>query len=155
LEPLVRAAGEHRTLRSRDVVLDLGCGLGGPGRFLAERFGCSVIGIDHQMAPIPDAMSAVTQQAPYLAVTLPDLTRTVEDAGLHVAARHDTTDQVVTHFRAMRARLTAAPTVARAPSRSAATGHALTIVDGYLAALGGLGSRTGILVAARYEPSAS
>ena len=29
-----------------DVVLDAGCGLGGPARYLADRFGCHVIGID-------------------------------------------------------------------------------------------------------------
>lgn len=29
-----------------DVVLDLGCGMGGPGRFIADRFGCRVVGVD-------------------------------------------------------------------------------------------------------------
>ena len=29
-----------------DTVLDAGCGLGGPARYLAEHFGCKVIGID-------------------------------------------------------------------------------------------------------------
>jgi SAM-dependent methyltransferase len=29
-----------------DAVLDVGCGIGGPGRFLVERFGCTVTGID-------------------------------------------------------------------------------------------------------------
>jgi SAM-dependent methyltransferase len=29
-----------------DLILDLGCGLGGPGRFLAERFACRVLGLD-------------------------------------------------------------------------------------------------------------
>ena len=27
-------------------LLDLGCGLGGPGRFLVDQFGCSVVGVD-------------------------------------------------------------------------------------------------------------
>jgi ubiquinone/menaquinone biosynthesis C-methylase UbiE len=46
LEVLAGIAGEHRTLGSGDTVLDVGCGLGGPGRFLVDRFGCSVVGID-------------------------------------------------------------------------------------------------------------
>lgn len=31
-----------------DTVLDVGCGIGGPGRFLVERFGCAVTGVDLQ-----------------------------------------------------------------------------------------------------------
>jgi ubiquinone/menaquinone biosynthesis C-methylase UbiE len=29
-----------------DVVLDLACGLGGPGRYVAERFDCRIVGVD-------------------------------------------------------------------------------------------------------------
>jgi ubiquinone/menaquinone biosynthesis C-methylase UbiE len=35
-----------------DTVLDVGCGIGGPGRFLVERFGCAVTGIDLLQARI-------------------------------------------------------------------------------------------------------
>jgi SAM-dependent methyltransferase len=37
---------EYRALGERQRVLDAGCGLGGPGRYLADRFGCAVTGID-------------------------------------------------------------------------------------------------------------
>jgi SAM-dependent methyltransferase len=37
---------QHSAPTRDDVVLDAGCGIGGPGRFLVERFGCAVFGID-------------------------------------------------------------------------------------------------------------
>ncbi len=37
---------EYRALGAGQRVLDAGCGLGGPGRYLADRFGCAVIGVD-------------------------------------------------------------------------------------------------------------
>jgi MPBQ/MSBQ methyltransferase len=46
LEILASVASEYGTPGREDKVLDAGCGLGGPGRFLADRFGCSVVGID-------------------------------------------------------------------------------------------------------------
>ena len=36
-------------------VLDAGCGLGGPGRYLADRFGCAVTGIDVLQARVQAA----------------------------------------------------------------------------------------------------
>lgn len=33
-------------IRPSDRILDIGCGLGGPARYLAQRFGCTVNGID-------------------------------------------------------------------------------------------------------------
>ena len=42
LERLAAVATEEKAPGPGDSVLDLGCGLGGPGRFLVDRFGCSV-----------------------------------------------------------------------------------------------------------------
>jgi SAM-dependent methyltransferase len=45
-----------------DHVLDVGCGMGGPGRFLADRFSCAVLGID--LLPVRvDAARALTERA--------------------------------------------------------------------------------------------
>jgi SAM-dependent methyltransferase len=43
---LAEVAAEYGPPGPGDVVLDAGCGLGGPGRFLADRFGSSVVGTD-------------------------------------------------------------------------------------------------------------
>ena len=46
LELIADVAVEYGEPSSKDKVLDLGCGLGGPGRFLVDRFDCSVVGMD-------------------------------------------------------------------------------------------------------------
>jgi ubiquinone/menaquinone biosynthesis C-methylase UbiE len=43
---LVGVVADHGAPGPDDRVLDLGCGLGGPGRFLVDRFQCAVIGVD-------------------------------------------------------------------------------------------------------------
>jgi ubiquinone/menaquinone biosynthesis C-methylase UbiE len=43
---LADVVGDYAPPGSEDEVLDIGCGLGGPGRFLVDRFGCSVVGVD-------------------------------------------------------------------------------------------------------------
>lgn len=46
LEVLRDVAAEYGEPSPEETVLDLGCGLGGPGRFLVDQFGCSVVGVD-------------------------------------------------------------------------------------------------------------
>jgi ubiquinone/menaquinone biosynthesis C-methylase UbiE len=46
LELLAESAAQYSAPTPNDTVLDIGCGLGGPGRFLVDRFGCAVVGID-------------------------------------------------------------------------------------------------------------
>lgn len=46
LEVLADVAADYGTPSPDDMLLDLGCGMGGPGRFLVDRFQCSVVGVD-------------------------------------------------------------------------------------------------------------
>ena len=46
LELIAATVAERTAPQPDDHVLDVGCGMGGPGRFLVDRFGCSVTGID-------------------------------------------------------------------------------------------------------------
>jgi SAM-dependent methyltransferase len=218
LEVLADVVGEYGTPSSGDVVLDLGCGIGGPGRFLADRFGCSVLGVDllplrvkvaealtamtgmqdrvsyqiddateldlantsfaqvwmldvgmhirdkralfgevarvltpgglmvmhDQTGPLPPAMRPVMRQAPYIAPSLPQLIRYVEDAGLRMLTWRDTTSIVVDYFLEMRNLVLgdSAPADGRRET-------GIPILDGYIETLAHLGGRTGCLVARR------
>ncbi len=46
LELLASVAAEYAPIEPHHRIVDVACGLGGPGRYLADRFGCSVAGID-------------------------------------------------------------------------------------------------------------
>jgi ubiquinone/menaquinone biosynthesis C-methylase UbiE len=46
LDVLANIVAEHHPAGPEDHVLDVGCGMGGPGRFLVDRFGCSIVGVD-------------------------------------------------------------------------------------------------------------
>jgi SAM-dependent methyltransferase len=47
-------------IRSGDRIIDIGCGIGGPARYLADRFGCHVEGIDIT-APFVDAGNKLSE----------------------------------------------------------------------------------------------
>ena len=46
LEAISIAVASIDVPRADDTVLDVGCGLGGPSRFIADHFGCRVVGVD-------------------------------------------------------------------------------------------------------------
>jgi ubiquinone/menaquinone biosynthesis C-methylase UbiE len=46
LEVITATVAEQGAPGPDDGVLDVGCGMGGPGRFLTDRYGCTVVGID-------------------------------------------------------------------------------------------------------------
>lgn len=48
--------GRRLALGPDDSVLDIGCGIGGPARQIAETFGSSVVGVDHRFDRILEAM---------------------------------------------------------------------------------------------------
>ena len=226
LELLAAVAGEYGTPGANDRLLDLGCGLGGPGRFLVDQYGCSVVGVDvlplrieiaqaltdktgltdrisyrvsdataldledgsfaevwmldvsmhirdkralfseiarvlkpggllvmhEQTAPIPKAMLPVTRRAPYIAPSLPQLIRYVEEPGLRILTWRDTTEAVLDYFLGLRAMFPPPPEPvpdARAPRQD---GFGLAMLDGYIETLAHLGGRTGVLVARRIVP---
>jgi SAM-dependent methyltransferase len=61
LERHAALVAEYKALGAGQRVLDAGCGLGGPSRYLADRFGCAVTGIDVLPARV-QAAATLTQQ---------------------------------------------------------------------------------------------
>jgi ubiquinone/menaquinone biosynthesis C-methylase UbiE len=218
LEVLADVASEYGAPTSEDTLLDLGCGIGGPGRFLADRFGCSILGVDllplrveiarsiteltgmtdhisyrvadatdlgladqsfvqvwmldvsmhirnkralfgeiarvlrpgglmvmhEQPGPLPPAMRPVMRQAPYIAPSLPQLIRYVEQSGLRLLTWRDTTNIALDFFLNMRNLLlaTSEPVTSRRET-------GIPILDGYIETLAHLGGRTGVMIARR------
>jgi cyclopropane fatty-acyl-phospholipid synthase-like methyltransferase len=60
LERHAALVAEYKALEEGQRVLDAGCGLGGPGRYLADRFGCTVTGMDVLLARV-QAAATLTQ----------------------------------------------------------------------------------------------
>jgi ubiquinone/menaquinone biosynthesis C-methylase UbiE len=211
-------AAEYGAPEAGDLVLDVGCGIGGPSRYFADRFGCSVIGIDvvpvrtevaqeltamtgmgdrvsyrvadataldfddasfaqawmldvsihirdkrtlfreiarvlrpggllvmhEQAGPLPRAMAPVVREAPYIAPSLPQLIRYIEDAGLRMLTWRDTTSIAVDYFLGMRDLL-----VGHTEPRESDVRTGIALLDGYLETFAEHNGRTGVLVARR------
>jgi ubiquinone/menaquinone biosynthesis C-methylase UbiE len=78
LELVANAADEYGAPRPGQTILDLGCGIGGPGRFLADRFGCSVLGVDLlplriEVAQALAELTATTDRVAYQVADATDL----------------------------------------------------------------------------------
>jgi len=97
LQRITAMAAVYGALRDGMRVLDVGCGVGGPGRFLADRYGCRVTGID----VVPERVKQATaltkltgldrrvshRQADATALPFPDAAFNqvwMLDAGVHV-----------------------------------------------------------------------
>jgi ubiquinone/menaquinone biosynthesis C-methylase UbiE len=61
LDVIAAAVAEREAPQRDEQVLDVGCGMGGPGRFLTDRFGCSVTGIDLLPLRIETAQELTTR----------------------------------------------------------------------------------------------
>jgi ubiquinone/menaquinone biosynthesis C-methylase UbiE len=64
------------------TVLDLGCGLGGPGRFVADRFGCRIVGVDlvPRRVELAESLAEMTGMSDRTSYRVADATRLEVDA---------------------------------------------------------------------------
>jgi ubiquinone/menaquinone biosynthesis C-methylase UbiE len=100
LEVLAESVARHGAPTTGDVLLDVGCGLGGPGRFLVDRFGCTVVGIDllPLRVELAEALSDQTGMSNRASYRVGDATKTefeddafsqvwMLDVGIHIRAK--------------------------------------------------------------------
>ena len=95
-----------------------------------------------QTGPLPPSMRPLMLQAPYIALSLPQLIRYIETAGLRLLTWRDTTPVVIDYFLTMRD-LVLEDSEPRDPRRR--TG--IPLLDAYLETLAERGGRTGMLIA--------
>lgn len=58
--PATKDLADALPIRQGDRIVDIGCGIGGPARYLAKRFGCSIDGIDITV-PFVEAANKLSQ----------------------------------------------------------------------------------------------
>jgi hypothetical protein len=93
-------------------------------------------------------MRPVKRVAPFVAPSLSQLIRMVEDAGFKLLVWQDTTPQVLEFFFKLRELMAAVDPTAAAPV-PVRPEQSLAFIDGYVATLEGPGGRTGLLLARR------
>ena len=82
LERIADVAAEYGIPGPDDTVLDLGCGLGGPGRFVVDRFGCRIMGVDllPLRVELAESLAAMTRMSDRASYRVADATQLEFDA---------------------------------------------------------------------------
>ena len=82
VERIADVAAEYGVPGPDETVLDLGCGLGGPGRFVADRFGCHIIGVDllPLRVELAESLAAMTRMSDRASYRVADATQLEFDA---------------------------------------------------------------------------
>ena len=99
-----------------------------------------------QTGPLPAAMGPAKRQAPYIAPSLPQLIRYIENARLRLLTWRDTTSVALDYFLGMRDLLLGASEPVESRRETG-----IPILDGYLETFAHLDGRTGVFVARRRQ----